>query len=97
LSPNQLIVNQNIALSDKIKMLGFHKIHLLIRHQNYLDGIGQHVQLLDPVNVLKRGFTITRHNGVALKAGLVPEPGSVLETETVNERISSIVTETKSK
>ena len=78
-------------------MLGFHKNHLLIGHQNNLDGIGQHVQLLDPVNVLKRGFTITRHNGVALKSGFVPEPGSLLETETVNEKISSIITETKSK
>jgi exodeoxyribonuclease VII large subunit len=95
--PVQLIGYQKQMLGEKIKMLGFHKNHLLIKHQNNLDGIGQHVQLLDPVNVLKRGFTITRHNGVAVKPGFVPEPGSMLETETVKEKISSIVTETKPK
>jgi len=95
--PGQLLVKNRVLLQDQAKMLGYHNRHLMDRFSSGLDGIGQRIQLLDPVNVLKRGFTITRHNGKAIGPDFNPDRGVVLETETISDMISSIVTEKKSK
>ncbi|MHC1776669.1 MAG: exodeoxyribonuclease VII large subunit [Lentimicrobium sp.] len=95
--PGQLLGNRKTLLQNQVKMLGFHNTHLIDRHSGTLDGMGEKVQLLDPVNVLKRGFTITRYKGKAITFGFDPEPGAIIETETVNEKISSFFTEKKPK
>lgn len=95
--PGQLLGNNRTLLQIQFKMLGFHKSHLFNRYLNTLENIGQKVQLLDPVNVLKRGFTITRYKGKTVTFDFNPEPGALLETETINEKICSVFTEKKPK
>jgi len=95
--PAQLLAQSVNRMQNAAKMLIFHNRHLLNNQLTFVDGIDQQIRLLDPVNVLKRGFTITRHNGKSIPRNFNPEPGSVIETETVDEKIFSVFTEKKNK
>lgn len=95
--PGQLLQKSLLVLNEQEKMLGFHNRHLLDGYTVRLDGLGQRVRLLDPVNVLKRGFTITRYLGKAIGQDFNAASGALLETETMNETITSIFTEKKAK
>lgn len=95
--PGQLLATRQALLKNQVKMLGFHRIHLLKKHSDKLENLGQKVQLLDPVNVLKRGFTITRYKGKSLTFDFALEPGAIIETETIREKIISVFTEKKTK
>lgn len=55
-----------------------------------LEGMKQAVRLLDPANVLKRGYSITYHNGRALRNVKVIKKGDVLETRLHAAAITSI-------
>ncbi|HNS42604.1 MAG TPA: exodeoxyribonuclease VII large subunit [Taishania sp.] len=58
----------------------------------------KHIQLLDPKNVLKRGYSIARYNGKTIQANNTPQTGEQLEIETFNYTISAtttVVNETK--
>ena len=57
--------------------------------QNKLSSIEQAVRLLDPVNILKRGYSITRHNGRALRDASEISKGDVIETRLYQGRITS--------
>jgi exodeoxyribonuclease VII large subunit len=95
--PQQLLSLKRAGLNNQLKMLDFHNNHLIRKHNMSLENAEKNVHMLDPVNVLKRGFTITRHAGKALEQGLLPEPGSSIETETLNGIISSTVAQTRLK
>jgi len=95
--PGQLLAGRQALLKNQVKMLGFHRTHLLKKHSDLLENLGQKVQLLDPVNVLKRGFTITRYKGKSLTFDFAPESGAVIETETFHEKIISVFAEKKPK
>ena len=49
------------------------------------------IQTLDPVNVLKRGFSITLHNGKAIKSAESVQPGAILKTILYEGTIESEV------
>ena len=49
------------------------------------------MKLVDPKNVLERGYSITRHNGKTVKHLAELKPGDLLETETIEGIIKSIV------
>jgi exodeoxyribonuclease VII large subunit len=61
------------------------------REQSRLAYLEQAIMLLDPARVLKRGFSITRHNGKILKDAAQAGKGDVLETRLYNGSITSIV------
>jgi exodeoxyribonuclease VII large subunit len=52
------------------------------------------VQLLDPANVLERGYSITYLNGRALHGSTDVKPGDTLETQLHNGKLKSIVKST---
>jgi len=58
--------------------------------ENKLSSIEQAVRLLDPVNVLKRGYSITRHNGKALRDASAILKGDLIETRLYQGRITSV-------
>ncbi|MFH1119020.1 MAG: exodeoxyribonuclease VII large subunit [Bacteroidota bacterium] len=95
--PQQLLGGSNAGLNSRLNMLAFHFNHLINGLAGSLDNAEKSVHLLDPLNVLKRGFTITRYAGKALKPGFLPAPGTSIETETTNEIINSTVAETRLK
>ncbi len=56
-----------------------------------LDRIGQALRLLDPVNVLRRGYSITRHDGKILKDASLVSKGAAIDTTLYKGNIVSIV------
>jgi exodeoxyribonuclease VII large subunit len=53
--------------------------------------IEKNVNILDPVNILKRGFSITFHNGKALKSYAEVKPGDNITTIFVDGQLESEV------
>jgi exodeoxyribonuclease VII large subunit len=60
-----------------------------------LAGMERSVQSLDPANVLKRGFTITLHNGKAVKSYKDVAAGDTLTTVTADGQVTSRIEHTK--
>ena len=56
-----------------------------------LENLQRNIQILDPINILKRGFSITRLNGKAVKESAEVTEGDNLETQLYNGKISSII------
>lgn len=92
MQPVQLLLKNRVKLKEHQKILGIYHRHLLVNQSQNLDSLEQRVRLLDPVNVLKRGFTITRFKGKAIGADNPVEAGASLVTETMHEMIESTVT-----
>ena len=70
-------------------------VGMSIRTQSQLmEGFERTVRNLDPIHVLKRGFSITRKNGKAVKNLDDVKPGDALETEFPEGKV---VSEVKSK
>jgi exodeoxyribonuclease VII large subunit len=59
--------------------------------QNKLSAMEQAVRLLDPANVLKRGFSITRHKGKVVKHSGLLSNGDIIESELFDGAVRSIV------
>jgi exodeoxyribonuclease VII large subunit len=49
--------------------------------------------MLDPMNVLKRGFSLTTFGGKIIKEGNFPEKGDLIQTQTAVGKIHSKVEE----
>ena len=56
-----------------------------------------HLEILSPENVLKRGYSMTTHSGKLINDNTVLKSGDELITETANHIINSKVTEQKTK
>ncbi len=71
-------------LRESLRQYALHK-------QNRLSAIEQAVRLLDPANVLRRGFSITRHNGKAVKHSRLLSNGDIIESELFDGVVRSMV------
>jgi exodeoxyribonuclease VII large subunit len=65
------------------------------RDAERLDMYQRHVLLLDPVNVLQRGYSIVRHHGKAVKASGEVKPGDELEVTLYKGKIITQVQHTE--
>ncbi len=63
----------------------------LAEESNLIDNLLHSVQLMDPINVLKRGFSITTINGKTLKVGNKGHRGDEIVTKTANFNIKSTI------
>ncbi|HMK60417.1 MAG TPA: exodeoxyribonuclease VII large subunit [Dissulfurispiraceae bacterium] len=63
----------------------------LQQKQNRLDSLEQAIRHLDPSNVMKRGYSITRANGKVVKDSLQLIKGDIIETELFAGSVSSVV------
>ena len=70
---------------------------ILKHHQNQLERAEQSVRLMDPINVLKRGYSITTFNGKTISEHNQPKAGSTIQTKTANFNIESTVTESNNE
>ena len=66
-------------------------LHLLEREQHKLEMLEQRAKALDPALLLKRGYSITLHNGHLLRNAAEVKPGTELETRLEQGTIISIV------
>jgi exonuclease VII large subunit len=60
-------------------------------HQRELDASARHIAALDPISVLRRGFSITRYNGKAAKRATEVPPGAEIETTLFEGKLLSTV------
>jgi exodeoxyribonuclease VII large subunit len=65
--------------------------HFLEREKEKLEGIERNVRILDPINVLKRGFSITLFNGKALKSYTEVKPSDKITTVLADGQVESEV------
>lgn len=68
--------------------------HFMVLANNNLAGTGERLRLLDPKNVLKRGYSITYLEGKSLKDSRRVNKGDRLVTELHQGKIASIVEST---
>ena len=63
----------------------------LKRNNEIINHLNEKIILLDPVNTLMRGYSITRLNGKALTNASVLVSGMLLETQLANGKFKSTV------
>jgi len=78
-------------IKDHQHRLPLHVQRTLNTRQTELIKLEHATSLLDPVNVLKRGYSIVRYNGQTIKKGNEPLSGDRIELETEHDLISATV------
>ncbi len=95
--PDKIIKFNSLVLIDKINEMRniipvlFNKKYLKIEH------INDKCRLLDPVNVLKRGYSITYYNGKALKKSDIVKNGDEIKTVLMEGEIMSVINKSNNK
>jgi len=86
-----LIKNNRQKMKDFRKVLSVHPVHMLSMQTQKLENYKITIQLLDPQNVLNRGYSITYLNGKALKDAGAAKKDDIINTRLYNGSIVSIV------
>ena len=81
----QSIENQEMRLKPQV-------LFFLEKEEQKVYQLEEKVQFLDPIHVLKRGYSITRINGKAIDEHVLIEIDADIETQTIQGTISSKVT-----
>jgi exodeoxyribonuclease VII large subunit len=81
----QSIENQETRLKPQVQFF-------LEKQAQKVQQLEEKVHFLDPIHVLKRGYSITRINGKAIDENVLIPVDAELETQTVQGTISSKVT-----
>lgn len=95
--PQRLLKSESVSLENQAKMLLFITQHYLTSHQQKLEDKNRRLRILDPQNVMKRGYSIIRI------AGKVPErkedvhKGEQMEVETYRLKISGTIRSAENK
>jgi exodeoxyribonuclease VII large subunit len=90
LARTKLLLNGTILIRNKEILASFSK-NRLSNISNRLAGFNNTLKILDPENVLKRGYTITSMNGRILKKCNKIKKDDVLETKFIDGSVSSKV------
>jgi exodeoxyribonuclease VII large subunit len=88
---HQILGQWNHQLHTNQMTIGYLLQHKLNIYRLELEGLEKNVQFLDPVNVLKRGYSITLHHGKALKSPEAVKVGDQLTTRLAEGSLISIV------
>lgn len=91
---NLLNFNANLIIFSKEKLLTSHA-QFQKRTATALTNIEKHIAVLDPDNVLKRGYSITRLNGKVIKSQTDVQKNDAIETILFDGIITSNVKSTK--
>lgn len=93
---NILQIDKVPALKQNAERLNRLVWQILKDEKKDLSILDQRTQAMDPINVLKRGFTITRVNGRTVRSIHDLEKGDQISTQTTDGTITSTVNETHS-
>ncbi|PKL51406.1 MAG: exodeoxyribonuclease VII large subunit [Nitrospira bacterium HGW-Nitrospira-1] len=91
----QLTASLNTKIDGIEKVLRINVRQFIQKAGSRLDNFEKVVRLLDPVNVLQRGYSITQHKGKILKDASLLCKGDVIVTSLFKGIISSVVENTK--
>ena len=92
-----LVRQQSEKLVQTRQRLQRELANLLERKRERLALLHKRTELVDPVNTLKRGYSITQHQGRSIASLRKIEPGSLLETRLYQGTIISTVKHTSEK
>jgi exodeoxyribonuclease VII large subunit len=92
--PLALIKEKQAVLKNTSGMFSMHVNHLLKWHEQHLGNMAQKVKLIDPANVLKRGYSISYFNEKPITDSSEIKPGDTIMTRLYKGNIYS---EIKSK
>ncbi len=92
---NFISIQLTVSLQNKIegieKDLRIHAGQFVQKNGSRLDNLEKVIRLLDPANILRRGYSITRHMGKILKNVSLLRKGDVIDTTLFEGVIRSIV------
>lgn len=95
---SRLISGSRSCLSSNVSFLGREKQSLATIYKNYLNninsrisGLNNSLKILDPENVLKRGYTITSLNGKIVKKRIQLKENDLIDTRFSDGSVSSKV------
>jgi len=91
------ILNEQRNLIDLKKSIKLNVLSVISDAQKNIEFTQNKLHLLEPSNVLKRGFSITRLKGKALHNTEILKNGDVIETELLEGVIKSCIENTKNK
>lgn len=86
-----VIRDRHERIRQYLKSLKIHVKHRVTIAEQKIWLFTNTVKHLDPVNVLKRGYSITLFNGKAVKSASILAPGDIVETKVCEGNITSIV------
>ena len=89
--PSAVLASQNQDLDRKIINLTRLKNYYFSNQEAKLNSFEQSIRLTDPLNVLKRGFSITKISGKTISSGSEIKIGDELETIIYENKIISKV------
>lgn len=92
--PVQKISDERIALDSFTKLLALHGKQAIKNESARLATFDTKVKLLEPRNVLKRGYSITFHNGNIVKDATALKKGELIQTEVYHGKIESKIEST---
>lgn len=90
-SSRDLFKTQSTELDHLLRDMSKDSIRFLKLQQEQLKNTEKIIQLVDPMNVVRRGYTITSVNGKLLRSTAQVKPGTKLETLTSDGTIESEV------
>jgi exodeoxyribonuclease VII large subunit len=89
----RVILSQKHDLEERLSQLTYSAKQLMGSSRYNLENLDLKAVLLNPENVLKRGYSITQYNGELLKQAARVKPGDILITRLYEGNISSKVVE----
>ncbi len=84
-----------LYLHDAELFLKQNSLRIVQKKNEEISQVERQIQLLDPKNVLKRGYSIVRIGGKTVNGSVAPGKGEHLEITTYDYRISATVDEVK--
>jgi exodeoxyribonuclease VII large subunit len=94
-SPGEMITVHKEDASKTILSLNKNLSSFMQNKKNTLEALEKNISHMDPVNILKRGFTITMHNGRVLKSYKEVNEGDQLTTLTADGHVISKASDAK--
>ena len=64
---------------------------LFLQKRNQITWMEDKLHLLDPANLLRRGYSITLANGKVVRSARMPEKGQRIETMLYDGKVESVV------
>lgn len=78
-SSKKSLTNARHLLSTEVRHLTFYSQRIFQTQKSVLQHDAMLIKMADPVNLLKRGFSITKHQGKVLKSSLDVQEGDLVE------------------
>ncbi len=93
--PARMIGREQATLQSHARMLHYYTQHFVTSHQQKLSEKEHRLRLLDPKNVMQRGYAVVRIGGKVISDNTNVLKGDKMEIETMKMRILGTVDEVK--